>query len=33
MGLRDTYAYAIQVAKGKFHGGAEERHGKLLRLP
>ena len=29
MGLRDTYAYAIQTAKGKFHGGAEEREGKL----
>ena len=29
MGLRDTYAYAIQAAKGKFHGGAEERDGKL----
>jgi nucleoid-associated protein YgaU len=30
MGLRDTYAYAIQTAKGKFHGGAEERDGKLF---
>ena len=29
MGLRDKYAYAISVAKGKFHGGAEERDGKL----
>ncbi len=29
MGLRETYAYAIQVAKGKFHGSAEERDGKL----
>lgn len=29
MGLRDTYAYAIQTAKGKFHGNAEERGGKL----
>jgi nucleoid-associated protein YgaU len=29
MGLRDKYAYAIQTAKGKFHGGAEERDGKL----
>ncbi len=29
MGLRDTYAYAIQAAKGKFHGSAEERDGKL----
>jgi nucleoid-associated protein YgaU len=29
MGLRDTYAYAITTAKGKFHGNAEERDGKL----
>ena len=29
MGLRDTYAYAIQTAKGKFKGNAEEREGKL----
>jgi nucleoid-associated protein YgaU len=29
MGLRDTYAYAIQQSKGKFHGSAEERDGKL----
>ena len=29
MGLRDTYAYAIQSAKGKFHGNAEERDGRL----
>ena len=29
MGLRDNYAYAIQTAKGKFHGNAEERDGKL----
>lgn len=29
MGLRDTYAYAIQTAKGKFTGSAEERDGKL----
>ncbi len=29
MGLRDTYAYAIQTAKGKFHGNAEERDGTL----
>ena len=29
MGLRDTYAYAIQTSKGKFHGNAEERDGKL----
>jgi|SRR5687767_15341182 len=29
MGLRDTYAYAIAQAKGKFQGNAEERDGKL----
>jgi nucleoid-associated protein YgaU len=29
MGLRDKYAYAIQTSKGKFHGNAEERDGKL----
>lgn len=29
MGLRDMYSYAIQTAKGKFHGNAEERDGKL----
>ena len=29
MGLRDTYAYAIKTAKGKFDGSAEERDGKL----
>jgi nucleoid-associated protein YgaU len=29
MGLRDTYAYAIQQSKGHFYGGAEERDGKL----
>ena len=29
MGMRDMYAYAIQTAKGKFHGSAEERDGKL----
>lgn len=29
MGLRDTYAYAIQTAKGKFQGNADERDGKL----
>ncbi len=29
MGLRDTYAYAIQTAKGKFQGNAEEHAGKL----
>jgi nucleoid-associated protein YgaU len=30
MGLRDKYAYAIQICKGKFQGGAEERDGKLF---
>jgi nucleoid-associated protein YgaU len=29
MALRDTYAYAIQTAKGKFQGNAEEHDGKL----
>ena len=29
MALRDTYAYAIQTAKGKFQGNAEEVGGKL----
>jgi nucleoid-associated protein YgaU len=29
MGLRETYAYAIQTAKGKLQGNAEERDGKL----
>ncbi len=29
MGLREMYAYAIQTSKGKFHGNAEERDGKL----
>lgn len=29
MGMRDMYAYAIQTAKGKFHGNAEEHDGKL----
>jgi nucleoid-associated protein YgaU len=29
MGLRDKYAHAIQVAKGKFQGSADERDGKL----
>ena len=29
MGLRDTYAFAIQTAKGKFDGSAQERDGKL----
>ena len=29
MGLRDMYAHAIQTSKGKFHGNAEERDGKL----
>jgi nucleoid-associated protein YgaU len=30
MGLRDTYAYAIQTAKGKFQGNAIEEGGKLV---
>jgi nucleoid-associated protein YgaU len=30
MGLRDTYAYAIQTAKGKFQGNAVEEGGKLV---
>src|SRR5262245_5230923 len=29
MYLRDKYAHAIQTAKGRFHGNAEERDGKL----
>jgi nucleoid-associated protein YgaU len=29
MGLRDTYAYAIQQSKGRFDGSAQEREGKL----
>ena len=29
MGLRDKYDRAIQTAKGRFFGGAEERDGKL----
>lgn len=29
MGLREKYAYAISVAKGKFDGNAQEREGKL----
>ena len=29
MGLRDKYAYAIQTAKGKFDGSAQEKEGKL----
>jgi nucleoid-associated protein YgaU len=29
MGLREKYAYAIQAAKGKFDGSAQERDGKL----
>lgn len=29
MSLRDKYAHAIQTAKGKFRGNAEERDGKL----
>ena len=29
MGLRDTYAYAIQQSKGRFDGSAQEKDGKL----
>jgi nucleoid-associated protein YgaU len=29
MNLRDKYSRAIQAAKGKFHGDAQEREGKL----
>jgi len=29
MGLRDKYAFAIQTAKGKFDGSAQEKEGKL----
>ena len=29
MGLREKYAHAIQTAKGKFDGSAQEREGKL----
>jgi len=29
MGLREKYAYAIEQAKGKFDGSAQERDGKL----
>ena len=29
MGLRDKYAHAIQTAKGRFQGNAEEREGRL----
>ncbi len=29
MGLRDKYTYAIQTAKGKFDGNAQEKDGKL----
>ena len=29
MGMRETYAYAIQTAKGKFDGSAQEMDGKL----
>lgn len=29
MGMRELYSYAIQTAKGKFQGSAEERDGKL----
>jgi hypothetical protein len=27
--MREIYVYAIQTAKGKFHGNVEERDGKL----
>ena len=30
MSLLGMYAYAIQTAKGKFHGTTEERDGKLV---
>lgn len=29
MGLRETYAYAISTAKGRFDGNAQEQDGKL----
>src|SRR3954454_19531254 len=29
MSLRDTYSYAIQTAKGRFDGSAQEKDGKL----
>jgi nucleoid-associated protein YgaU len=29
MSLKGMYAYAMQVAQGKFHGSTEERDGKL----
>ncbi len=29
MGLRETYAYAISTAKGRFDGNAQEKDGKL----
>jgi len=29
MGLREKYAHAIQTAKGKFEGSAQEKEGKL----
>ena len=29
MGLRETYAYAIQQSKGRFDGSAQEKDGKL----
>jgi len=29
MGLRDKYAYAIETAKGKFDGSAQEKDGKV----
>lgn len=30
MGLKGMYAYALQVAQGKFHGTTEEHDGKLV---
>src|SRR5690349_18107762 len=30
MALKDTYAYAVQMAQGKFHGTMEEQNGKFV---
>lgn len=30
MALKGMYAYALQIAQGKFHGTTEERDGKLV---
>jgi len=30
VGLKGMYAYALEVAQGKFHGTTEERDGKLV---